>query len=300
MERRQFMQAASLATASLAAGGCAQGLSAKPQAPTPAQAARFHQAIRQIEAGSGGRLGVAVLDTHTNIAYAHRGDQRFPMCSTFKFLAAALVLARVDRGQEQLTRRIAVQASDIVPHSPATQPRVGGVPMMVTELCEATMTLSDNAAANILLAGFGGPAGLTAYARSLGDELTRLDRTEPALNEATPGDPRDTTTPQAMLQTMQKILLGDALSPMSRAQITRWLLDNKTGDRKLRALLPAGWRVGDKTGGGAYGTNNDIGVLWPPGRAPVLVTAYLTQTTAEQAVRDRALAEVGRLAAETV
>lgn len=295
MERRPFIRAAGLAAVTLVSAGCTLARSS-----STAQAKRFKQAVEQIERDSGGRLGVAVLDTHTGLAYAHRGMERFPMCSTFKLLAAALVLARVDRGQEQLSRRIAVQAADMVPHAPATGPRVGGRPMSMAELCDAAVTLSDNPAANLMLQSFGGPQALTAYVRSLGDDFTRLDRIEPDLNAATPGDPRDTTTPEAMLQTMQKIVLGDALSPASRAQITRWLQDNKTGDRKLRAQLPAAWRVGDKTGGGAYGSNNDIGVFWPPGRAPVLVSSYLTQTTADQATRDRALAQVGRLVASLV
>jgi beta-lactamase class A len=304
MKRRRFIQSASAATTAVLVSGlttaCAQGLSNTPKAPSPAQANRFQQEIRQIETDSGGRLGVSVLDTQTGLAYAWRGDERFPMCSTFKFLAAALVLSRVDQGQEQLTRRIAMQASDIVPYSPATQPRVDGQPMSMAELCDAAVTLSDNAAANLMLKSFGGPQGLTAYARSLGDELTRLDRIEPDLNEATPGDPRDTTTPDAMLKTMQKIVLGSALSPASREQITRWLIDNKTGGKKLRAGLPAGWRAGDKTGSGGHGTNNDIAVLWPPGRAPVLVTSFLTQTSADLGVRDRAIAEVGRVVAGLV
>ena len=270
-------------------------MGAARKAHSLAQASLFQQEIRQIEAGSGGRLGVSVLDTHSGLAYAYRGDERFTMCSTFKFLAAALVLSRVDQGQEQLSRRIAVQASDIVPYSPATQPRVGGLPMTVAELCEAAVTLSDNAAGNLLLNSFGGPEGLTAYARSLGDEFSRNDRFEPDLNEATPGDARDTTTPDAILKTMQKIVTGRALAPASRDQIARWLIDNKTGDKKLRAGLPAGWPVGDKTASGGYGTNNDIAVLWPPGRAPVLVTSYLTQTSADLGVRDRAIADVGRL-----
>ena len=297
MHKRQFIQAAGWAGTAILAGGCAQTLLLPSVAP---QASRFQETLRQIEATSGGRLGAAMLDTQTGAAYAYRGAERFPMCSTFKFLAAAQVLSRVDQGREQLGRRITVRASDIVPHSPATQPRVGGLPMTVAELCEATMTLSDNAAANLLLQDLGGPSGLTAYMRSLGDDITRLDRIEPELNEATPGDSRDTTTPQAMLQSVQKIVLGAALSAASRAQITRWLLDNKTGDRKLRALLPAGWRVGDKTGGGDHGSNNDVAIFWPPGRAPVLVTAYLTQTTADLPVRDRAIAEVGQLVAAMV
>ncbi len=288
MQRRQFIRTAGLAGAVLANGGCS--------APPP-PAIRFEQAVQQIERASGGRLGVAVRDSQTGATFAYRGGERFPLCSTFKFLVSAQVLSRVDRGDEQLTRRVAVQTADLVDYSPITQPRVGGLPMTMAELCEAAITLSDNTAGNLLLRSVGGPPALTTYARSLGDPMTRLDRTEPELNEATPGDPRDTTTPDAMLHTLQKIVLGDALAPASREQMLRWLRDNKTGGRKLRALLPAGWQVGDKTGGGARGTNNDIGVLWPPGRAPLLVCCYLTDTTAELAVRDRAVAEVGRLAA---
>lgn len=251
--------------------------------------------LRRIERTSGGRLGVCILDTATGRRVAHRADERFPMCSTFKLLAAALVLHRVDTAQERLDRAIPVGRTDIVPHSPLTEPQVGGS-MTMGALCEATITQSDNAAANLMLASFGGPAGLTAYLRSLGDPITRLDRNEPSLNEALTGDPRDTTTPAAMLGLMQTLLLGAALKPPSRDQLRDWLLANKTGDERLRARLPAGWRVGDKTGAGAFGTNNDVGIVWPPGReAPILVTAYLTQTQASLDRRNATLAAVGAL-----
>ena len=265
-------------------------------APAPAAAAgHFKKEILRIEAASGGRLGVAVLDTQDGLRLAHRGDERFPMCSTFKFLAAAHVLARADRQQERLDRRVQVRASDLVDYSPVTQPHADGEPMTVAALCEAAMTLSDNTAANLLLADMGGPAGLTAYLRTLGDTQTRLDRNEPTLNAARPGDPRDTTTPFAMLDTMRKLVLGDALAVASRARLTQWLVDNQTGASRLRAGVPAGWRVGDKTGSGAHGTNNDIGVIWPTGRKPILVTAYLTGTQEPLATRERTLADVARL-----
>jgi len=171
----------------------------------------------------------------------------------------------------------------------------------VGELCAATVSLSDNAAANLLLARHGGPAAFTAFVRSLGDGTTRLDRTEPALNEAQVGDPRDTTTPLAMLRTMQKLVLGDALTPASCAWLQRWLVETSTGDQRLRAGVP-GWKVGDKTGtAGDSGTANDIGVLWPPGgAAPVLVTCYLTRSTASPAQRDAAIAQVARAVAAVV
>ncbi|WP_211455107.1 class A beta-lactamase [Collimonas antrihumi] len=256
--------------------------------------------LREIEAKSGGRLGVAILDTHNGQAHAYRGDERFPMCSTFKLLAAGLTLKRVDQGQEQLARRIRYEAADLVPYSPATEKHTGAGGMSVAELCEAAITLSDNTAANLLLHSFGGPSHLTAYVRSLDDKVTRLDRIEPELNEATPGDPRDTTSPNAMLSTVRQLVLGTALSADSRKQLTNWLLANTTGDKRLRALLPIGWRVADKTGSGVHGTTNDIGILFPPDRAPLVVTAYLTETKAPAAIRDAALAEVGRLAASLV
>jgi beta-lactamase class A len=277
----------------LAAGALAPFIAAA-QASATAQASAFHDAMRRIEAATAGRLGVAVLDTQSGAAHAYRGDEAFAMCSTFKCLLAAQVLARVDRGEEQLTRPIAVQAADLVPYAPVTQPRVGGAPLTVAELCDAAVTLSDNVAANLLLKASGGPPALTAWLRTLGDGASRLDRFEPELNTAEPGDPRDTTTPRAMLGTLQKIVLGDALSPPSRMLLTQWLVGNRTGDKKLRAGLPAGWRAGDKTGAGSRGSNHDVAVLWPSGRAPVLVTAYLTETSADQAGRDKALADVAR------
>src|SRR5262245_27699162 len=220
--------------------------------------------IVRVETESGGRLGVAVLDTLTDARFGHRADERFPMCSTFKLLAAAAILARVDAKQERLDRRVEFAAADVVVNSPVTKDHVGAPGMSLEELCEAAMTMSDNTAGNLLLASLGGPQGLTAYTRSLGDTVTRLDRIEPELNEATPGDVRDTTTPAAMAANLRALALEKALSAVSREQLVRWLIGNKTGDTRLRAGLPAGWRVGDKTGSGERGTTNDVGVFWPP------------------------------------
>jgi beta-lactamase class A len=209
-------------------------------------------------------------------------------------LAAAAVLALVDAGHEQLDRRIKFDVSDLVVNSPITKEHAGGSGMTLAELCEAAMIVSDNTAGKLLLAIIGGPAGLTAYARSLGDTVTRLDRIEPELNEAIPGDPRDTTTPAAMLSNLQALVLGDTLGPPSRDRLTAWLRGNKTGDARLRAGLPKDWRVGDKTGAGDNGTANDVGIAWPPGRAPVLISIYLTGTTAAAEQRNATLAAVGR------
>lgn len=255
----------------------------------------FENAVVALERRHGGRLGVAILDVASGKLRAYRGDERFPLCSTFKFLAASFVLARVDRKEESLDRRVVYPKDYLVTYSPVTEKHVEGG-MTVGEICEAAVTLSDNTAGNLLLDSFGGPSGLTAYMRSIGDGFTRLDRRETALNEAAPGDPRDTTTPTAMLETLRKTVLGTALSDSSRAQLTAWLVANKTGDQRLRAGAPSGWRVGDKTGSGGNNATNDVAIIWPPNRAPVLVTAYYVGADASDDQRSAVLAEVGRLA----
>ena len=260
------------------------------------------QALRALEARSGGRLGVAVLDTGSGARLLHRADELFPLCSTFKLLLAAHVLFCVEQGVEGLEWRVTYPASALVPHSPRTAPHAEGANpgggMTVAQLCEATLVVSDNTAANLLLERHGGPQGLTAWLRGLGDTQTRLDRFEVELNSALPGDPRDTTTPQAMLATMDKVLLGQALSPASRAQLQTWIRGNLTGDHTLRAGLPAGWVVGDKTGSGDLGTRNDVAIAWPGGaRAPLLVACYLTGTPGlKPEQRDAVHAEVARIA----
>ncbi len=273
--------------------GCA---AASNPASRDQTARAWNDALVTIERSAQGRLGVAMLDTGSGLALGWRQDERFAMASTFKAVLAGWMLALVDQGKEQLHSRVHYAATEVVAYSPVSGPRAGdGGGLTVGELCAATVSLSDNTAANVLLARHGGPAGFTAFVRSLGDGTTRLDRTEPALNEAAVGDPRDTTTPLAMLHTLQKLVLGDALSIPSRAWLQRWLAETSTGDKRLRAGVP-GWKVGDKTGTASdSGTANDIGVMWPPGGgAPVLVTCYLTRSAAAPEQRDAAIAQVAR------
>jgi beta-lactamase class A len=266
----------------------------------PHAAAAIEQELATIERASGGRLGVALLDTKTGARRAYRADERFPMCSTFKLLAAAAILKRADGGLEQLDRRIPFGPADLVVNSPITKARVSEGSLPLAEICEAAMVVSDNTAGNLLLANLGGPAGLTAFARSLGDQTTRLDRIEPDLNEALPGDPRDTTSPAAMLDNIRILALGDALSPSSRQQLITWLVGNKTGGTRLRARLPKDWRVGDKTGIGEHGTTNDVGLLWPPNRDPVIVSVYLTESPGSLDQRNGVIAAVGEAVANTL
>jgi beta-lactamase class A len=254
--------------------------------------------LAEIEAAAQGRLGVAILDTKTGTMFGRREFERFPLNSTFKVLAAALVLERVDNGREDLGRRMTFSAADLVEHSPVTKDRAGGEGMTMAEICEAAITRSDNTAANLMLRSFGGPDVLTGFLRTLGDKATRIDRTEPDLNETAPGDPRDGTTPRSMAYTLQRILFGNVLSKPSEKLLIGWLAANTTGDARLRAGLPADWRVGDKTGTGGNGATSDVAIAWPPGgHPPVIITAYLADSSAPLDDRNRALADVGRAAA---
>lgn len=260
----------------------------------------FAIALARAEARAQGRLGVAVLDLQTGARFARRGDERFAMCSTFKFLLAAAVLHAADRGQLRLAQNLTIRREDLAPNSPAVAPKVGGT-MTVEALCEGTMTQSDNAAANLLLPLIGGPAGFNAFARLIGDRTTRLDRLEPELNMGAPGDPRDTTTPRAMVANLNAALFGPTLSPAARALLIGWLVANRTGGTRLRAGLPAGWRVGDKTGTGENGTVNDIGAIWPSeSRQPILVASYLTEAKASSAIQHAVHADVARAIAAVV
>ena len=248
----------------------------------------------QIEHKVAGRLGVAVLDTESGRSLAWRADELFPMCSTFKWLLAAQVLARIDAGDEQGDRVLAYSDRDILDYSPITRANLekGGMPVL--DLAAAAVSQSDNTAANLLLDSVGGPASLTDYLRNLGDPVTRLDRREPELNAGSPGDPRDTSTPFAMIENMRHLLLGEGLSEGSRRKLLDWLVASVTGREKLRAGLFAAWRVGDKTGMGGYGSTNDVAIAWPSGQRPVLIAAYLTETSAGVPSRNNALADVGR------
>lgn len=260
----------------------------------------FAAALARAEARARGRLGVAVLDLQTGARFSQRGDERFAMCSTFKFLLTATVLHAVDQGRLRLDRVVPIPRTGIAPNSPAVAPMAGRT-MTVAQLCAGTMTHSDNEAANLLLPLIGNIEGFNAFARLLGDRATRLDCGEPALNSALHGDARDTTTPNAMLGSMKAALFGRTLSPTSRRLLTDWLVANTTGGTRLRAGLPAGWRVGDKTGTGQNGTVNDIGVIWPGGaRRPILVTSYLTGAKGTSATQHAVHADVARAIAAAI
>ncbi|MGQ4273678.1 class A beta-lactamase [Terrihabitans sp. B22-R8] len=274
------------------------GLACVPMTNAFARERDWAGELAKLEAGIEGRLGIAVLDTGTGRALHHRRNERFPMCSTSKLLACAALLERVDRGADQIDRRIRFGRDDLVDYSPLTEPHAGGAGMTLDELCRAAMIVSDNTAMNLILGAIGGPPAVTALARALGDDTTRLDRTEPTLNEAVPGDPRDTTTPAAMAANLRKLALGTHLSEASRRRLAGWLVANETGDARLRAGLPKDWRVGDKTGSGVRGTTNDVAIFWPPVRPPLIAAVYLTETDAPPRKREAVHAAIARLAVE--
>src|SRR5579859_2018944 len=253
--------------------------------------------LRELEINVGGRLGVAALDMESDRRVDYHSGNLFPICSTFKLLLAGAVLSKVDQGTEQLSRTISFSQADMLDYAPQAKALLPKGQMSVAEACAGAVIDSDNVCANLLLNAIGGPGALTLYARTLGDKTTHLDRIEPFLNEAMPGDARDTTSPAAMLNDLGVLLLQNALQPASRVRLADWMVKSRTGGAKLRAGLPAEWKVGDKTGMGEHGSTCDIAIAWPPGRQPLLITAYLTDTGADLEQRNKVLSEAARLVA---
>lgn len=276
--------AALLLTVDLA---CADGL--------PSINEQFQHSLAELEAIHGGRLGVAVLDTETGRRFEYRAEERFAMTSTFKWVLVAAVLDRVDSGQEDLDRPVRYNDSDILSYAPIAQQHLSDGSMTVAELSDASIRYSDNTTANLLLETLGGPAGVTAFMREQGDTVSRLDRNEPELNTNLPDDPRDTTTPAAMVNLMESVLLGDALSVESRVRLQDWLILNTTGNSKLRAGLGPQWTVGDKTGSGARGASNDVAIVWRPGAKPLLIAVYYSGSDLPNDALSAVHADVGRL-----
>ena len=243
---------------------------AKPSVEAPDAASE----IATLEARSGARIGVAAYDTGSGRQFAYRANERFPMCSTFKFLAVAAILQQVDAGHDQLNRFVPYQEADLLVWSPVTRANLGKGGMTLGDLCAAAIEQSDNTAGNLLLNAIGGPAGLTSFVRTLGDQTTRLDRIEPELNTALPGDERDTTSPAAIEGDLATLLTTNILSARSRNRLEAWLGASVTGEEMIRAGVPKTWKVGDKTGRGDNGAINDVAILRPPGRAPIFLAIY--------------------------
>ncbi|MFI7309788.1 class A beta-lactamase [Streptomyces hygroscopicus] len=255
--------------------------------------------MRELEREYDARLGVFALDTGTGRTVAHRADELFPVCSVSKTLAVGAVLRDLDRDGEYLARRVRYTEDDVktAGHIPVTgAPENIANGLTVEELCAAAVSYSDNGAMNLLMRGLGGPAAVTRFCRSLGDPTTRLDRWEPDLNSAEPGRVTDTTSPRAIGQTYARLAVGRALDAGDRKRLAGWLVANTTGDARIRAGVPAGWTVGDKTGTGRYGTTNDVGIAWLQDRAPIALAFLSTRQEQDAKAVDGLIAEATALA----
>jgi beta-lactamase class A len=267
----------------LAASAWAQG------APAP---------IAAYEKTAKGRVGLYAKNLDNGRELTWRADERFVMCSTFKASLAGCVLSRVDKGQETLDRVIAYGEKDIEPYAPVAKENLARGGMTVQAMCKAAVELSDNTCANKLLEAIGGPAALTRFWRETGDTISRLDHNEPLLNRSKPGDPHDTTTPRAMADSVRRLVLGKVLKDGSRERLTTWMLDCQTGANRLRAGLPTGWMIGDKTGNNGADACGDIAVAWPEPGSPVLIVCYVQGGQPKPADQDALFAAVGRLVGE--
>jgi beta-lactamase class A len=255
--------------------------------------------IGAIEKRAGGRLGVSVLDTQTGRRIRHRADERFPMCSTFKLLLVAAIVNRIENGLEQDSTWLTYTKADLLDYAPVTRAHVAQGGMGIYDLMAAAIEYSDNTAANLLLKDLGGPSKWTAFANYLGDSISRLDRNEPSLNTSIPGDPRDTTTPDAMMNDVKRLMAGSERYNQS-AVLMPMMLECKTADNRIRAGLPKSWRCGNKTGTGANGSTNDIAIVFPPRRRPIFMTVYYTGSKLDLPKREAVLADVARIVSKTL
>ncbi|MBR7837299.1 class A beta-lactamase [Actinospica durhamensis] len=297
--------AASLGLAAAALAGCSSAPDTTPAAARPSAAHTSTAAatstdtdtdtaaFAQLQSRYHAQLGVYAVDTGTGRTVAFQADQRFAFCSTVKALAAGELLRR--ETDAQLARTVAYSASDLVDYSPVTSLHVTGG-MSLTAVMTAAIEVSDNTALNLMLDQLGGPAALQTALRALGDTTTDVDRTEPTVNSAVPGDVRDTGTARALAEDLRAFVLGDTLTPQRRALLTSWLRANTTGGPYIRAAVPAGWSVGDKTGNGDYGTRDDIAVLWPAHGAPIVIAVLSHRGTADASSDDGLIADATKLA----
>lgn len=272
-------------------------LTAAPLAVETSRTEVAESQLAQLEQTFGPRLGVCAIDTSDGSQIRYQADERFPFCSTFKVILAAAILERSREVPDLLRQRIDYTKNELVTYSPITEKHLTDG-MTVADLCAAALQYSDNTASNLLIKILGGPMSVTAYARSIGNHEFRLDRWETELNTSLPDDPRDTVTPAAMAQSLLKLTTGDALSKTEQKQLNDWMRGNTTGAKRIRAGVPDDWIVGDKTGSGAYGVTNDIAVLWPPGRQPIVLAIYYRQEDPEAKWQDEIIAQATRIVRE--
>ncbi|SMY17480.1 class A beta-lactamase [Photobacterium aquimaris] len=260
-----------------------------------AQISQISPELAKIEHQLGGTVAVAVYNANTNTSWSYHGEQRVPMMSTFKTLACADLLHQADTQRIDLNQAITVKQSDILSYAPVTTDRVG-TSMTLAQLCNATMLTSDNTAANLVLNNIGGPKSVTQFIRTLDDKITRLDRIEPNVNNVSTAELRDTTTPIAINSTLYHLLYTDALSTSARTQLKQWMMDNKVSDPLLRAVLPAGWHIADRSGyDSTYGSRGITAAVWQQGKQPIMISIYLAQTGKPMAELNTTIANIGQL-----
>lgn len=257
----------------------------------------LHTQLAELEKSANGRLGLALINTANGQSVQYRGDERFGFCSTFKLILVAAILQKSMSQPNLLEKHITYSEADLLSYAPITRENLKKG-MNIAQLSAATLQYSDNTAANLLIKELGGLDAVNRFAKHVGDKIFRLDRWEPDLNTAIPNDPRDTTTPNAMATAVKKIVLGDVLAAPQRAQLVTWLKGNTTGADSIRAGVPTGWIVGDKTGSGDYGTSNDVAVIWPPTGAPLVLAVFFTQHQKDAKSRKDVLASATRLVME--
>jgi beta-lactamase class A len=250
--------------------------------------------LTKLESSFGGRIGIYAINTANDEKIDYRADERFPMCSTAKVMVCAAILKSSMKNPDVLQQNIKYTKQDIMAWSPITAKHLTDG-MTISELCAAAIDYSDNTAMNLLIKQVGGAQAVTAFARSIGDKKFRLDRDEPELNTAIPGDVRDTTTPESMATSLQKLAMSNILGISQSEQLQTWLKANTTGDTRIRAGVPKDWIVGDKTGTGAYGTNNDIAVIWPPNCPPIIIAVYTTQKQKNAVAKNEIIASITRI-----
>ncbi|MFF0829819.1 BBI family class A beta-lactamase [Brevibacillus sp. NPDC003359] len=279
----------------LTLGGCSSAEAPVGKTETPESA--MDQKFAALENKFNARLGVYAIDTDTNLAVAYRDDERFAFASTYKALAAGAVLHQ--KSLEELDKVISYTKDDLVTYSPITEKHVA-TGMTLRELADAAIRYSDNTAGNLLFKELGGPKGFESALRQIGDGVTTSERYETELNEATPEDTRDTSTPKALATSLRAYTVGDVLSPDKQTILTEWLQGNTTGDKLIRAGVPKDWKVGDKTGAASYGTRNDIGIIWPPNKKPIVIAVLSSRDKQDATYDDALIAEATKVAVDAL
>ena len=253
---------------------------------------RLSKEIAEVEVKVGAKIGVALVNTQNNLNWSYRGDERFPLTSVFKTILCGQLLYESQNSTLDQHDAVPVSEQDIVTYSPLTQNLIGQS-MTLAEACEATMHTSDNTAANLVLDALGGPSSVTQFLRNIGDPVSRLDRRETALNEGKPGDKRDTTTPEAIVNTFETLLFKDVLSSANRQQLKQWMQDNQVTGTLLRSVLPAQWQIADRSGAGGFGSRSIVALVWREDIGPYIIAIFITETQASWDVRNQTIADLG-------